>query len=135
MSNVISRLLELLFGKKFGLKEARLLQEALEDGKKVSIDTVTAMLNILDVENTVKADIQKEVAMMTKEVSELSTANTQITTAEEQAEKALLEQIEQLRKAREEAATEAEEVVAANTAAKKDLQENIEETNSLAIYG
>lgn len=130
----------LQFEKRFGLPEAEIVHEEVtspdnQNGDPVSVRTIKAMLKVMKIRNTVKEDIAKKTAAMTQEVTELNTANTQITADEEKAEKDLEEQIRLWKEARAKAAEEAKEQVAANTANIQDRIEGVAETNALSIYG
>lgn len=131
---IAQRIWELLFGKKFDENKARELLALMESGVKVDPATVTTVLKIMDIENTVAAEMAKKNSAYTAQIASLDKANTEITASEEEAEKALLDQIAQMKKAREDAAAEAAAQVAANEEEKVDLENSIKDTEKLKIF-
>ncbi|MFZ2970200.1 MAG: hypothetical protein WA063_03575 [Minisyncoccia bacterium] len=134
MSKFLTRLYELIFGKKFDVNKARELLALIDSGVKVDPTTVTTVLKIMDIENTVATEVAKQNSAYTAQITSLDEAIDQITDSEEQAEKTLQEQIEKLRKAREDVATAAEAQVTANEQEMADLENSIKDTERLKIF-
>lgn len=130
------RILELIYGKKFGLTEAKLVVERLQSGKKVDIETLRMTLQVLGVEDTVQEDIKREIELLNNEIAQNTAANARIEASEKLAADKLAAEIKALEEVRAKAKAEADEIVEINNKDIAEIQGEIKETETLAkIFG